>query len=167
MTTTLNPPTLNPSKAPAAIRPAGSALRRLLRAPRRHRPARHRLGRPHRGTHPARRGGLVRRHGRRVRPHHPTARRAGHAAATQPRAPPVQLSRPQRPERRGPRRRPHVHLQRTRRRRGTDQQLDRAGRDARTRSTACSRAACAAARCTSSRSRWARSGPRSPSSACR
>ena len=50
--------------------------------------------------------------------------------------------------------------------RGSDEQLARAGRDARARSTDCSAAACAGARCTSCRSRWARSARRSRTSAC-
>ena len=61
-----------------------------------------------------------------------------------------------RPQGRRPGREPHLHLFRARRGCRPDQQLGRAGRDARHAARACSPAACAAGRCTSFRSAWAR-----------
>ncbi len=70
-----------------------------------------------------------------------------------------------RPERRGARGRPHLHLLAEEGRRWPDQQLGRSRRDAPPRCSRCSTAACGAARCTSCPSRWARWAPTSPTSA--
>ena len=87
--------------------------------------------------------------------------RRRHLQEAEPGAAPEQLPGLQRPERRGARRRPHLHLLRAQGRRRPDQQLDGPGRDARAaadrrRQRAVPAAACAAARCTWCRSPWAR-----------
>ena len=90
---------------------------------------------------------LVRRFAGRIRPPVPRDGRRRHVDAPQSGEAPQQLSRLLRSVRRGARRRPHLHLQRTQGRRRPDQQLDRAApRCSATLRRRCSTAACAAAR---------------------
>ena len=77
-----------------------------------------------------RRCSLVRRQHRRIRPPVRTAGGRRHVQEAQPRTAPEQLPRLQQPERRGARRRPHVHLLAEQGRRRPDQQLGGTGRDA-------------------------------------
>ncbi len=123
-----------------------------------------RMGGADRRAHRSRRCLLVRRLAGRVRAAVPAAGRWRHHAPPEPRAAAQQLSRMQRPERRGARRGPHLHLQREEGGRRPDQQLDGPARDARHAAARLRngtpglfKGACAAARCTWCRSRWGRS----------
>ena len=109
-----------------------SGIRRLRARPaRHHRPGPARLGRRDRGAHQARRDRLVRRLEARGRPADQAARGRGQAHQAQPRVAAEQLPRPHRPERRRPRRGPHVHLLDLRGGRRAHEQLARPARDAR------------------------------------
>ena len=108
---------------------------------------------------------LVRRLAGRVRPPVRRDGRRRHHEKAEPGKAPEFLPGLLRPDRRGARRRPHLHLLGNQRAGRPDQQLDGAGRNARRPCTACSTAAWPAARCTWCRSRWARSVRRSPTSA--
>ena len=117
---------------------------------------------------------LVRRQRRRVRPAVRPAGRRRHPHQARSRSGVRTAFWPvQQPERRRPRRGPHLHLLRARGRRRPDQQLDGAGGDARHAAdrpadgtpALFKRLRCAGGRCTWCRSRWARSAPTSPTSA--
>ncbi len=143
----------------------GYAFRIARRTRVRPAPRPRRLGGAHRRADRTRTRRLVRRLAGGIRPAVRTDGRAGHHDPARSAQASELVPRAVRSVRRRARRGSHLHLQRSARGRGSDQSLDRAGRDARHAPTGCSAARCAAARSTWCRSRWARSARRSRISA--